>query len=667
MYNSPLLPHGIRGMDKSGTSHIARALRGEGSSGKPSLARGFRLGKWQVRPDLCTLQEDGQSTQLEPKTMGVLLCLAEHAPQVVTREQFIEEVWNGRVVSDEVLSRAISLLRSQLEDDAQNPRFVRTIPRVGYSLIAPVEVPAPAKQAATQVPRSRLLAWTTALAGLAIIAVLGVWWLTRGTDAPTDGQVRLAVLPLAGQGSKGGESDLADGLTDELTISLARVNGIRVVARNSALRFRSGDADLTEAAQALGATHLLTGSVRASNDRLRITVHLADSATGTEIWSDSYDRGFGELFSVQAEIAASVAQALRRSQPEAAAGIAQVSIVEAAPANPEAYRLYLQGRQQLARRGEEGLRAAIGLLEKSIAADPGFVRAQFAVAWACTLLANAAPSESAAAIACADRALVTVARETGMSPEGHAVQAWLGLERNRWIDAEAAFREALAATPDDTEVRLLHSQMLGALGNSAAAKREAEQALANDPLSPAVFLRQAVLALWADDDREAASLLAKARELDLAPSASPEVPMLLYVRMRQFDALEKALRDVQSRRGQADDWVRPTVAAVRDSAQGAAAEAAMERAATAGQVEGLMHFGALVLAQRNERALRWLLERPQLRTRELEFTLSASEAAGLRSLPDFQQVVTRFGLDSYWDRYGWPAQCGRSAGVIACH
>ena len=79
--------------------------------------------------------------------MGVLLCLAEHAPQVVTREQFIAEVWNGRIVTDEVLSRAVSLLRSVLEDDAQAPRFVRTVPRVGYALIAPVEALTPAAPA----------------------------------------------------------------------------------------------------------------------------------------------------------------------------------------------------------------------------------------------------------------------------------------------------------------------------------------------------------------------------------------------------------------------------------------------------------------------------------------------------------------------------------------
>src|SRR5262245_10816481 len=568
-------------MDKSGTSHIARALRDDGSRGKPPLARGFRLGAWTVRPDLCRLEADGQGTALEPKAMGVLLCLAGHAPQVVTREQFIEAVWNGRIVTDEVLSRAISLLRSVLADDAQDPRYIRTVPRVGYALAAPVEVLAPPVSESSGSAHPNRRGWIVGGAIAAVAALVAAWygWSHRTAPAAT---VRLAVLPLASTS----DAALADGLTEDLTVSLARVPGIRIVARNSALRFKSGDADLAEAADALGASHLLTGSVRAADGRVRLSVHLAEAASGTEIWAESYDRAVGELFGVQASIAESVARALRRGEPD-------LAVAEAPPANPEAYRLYLQGRQQLSRRGEEGLRQAIALLEQSIARDPAFLRAQMALAWACTLLANAAPAETANAVACADRALASVARETAMSGEVRSVQAWLQLERNRWVDAEAAFREGLAATPDDTEMRLLHSQMLGALGLLPAAESEAELALANDPLSPAAILRQSVLALWRDDDRAAADLLAKARELDLAPSAAPEVPLLLSVRSGRLDVLEQTLRSLQRRRGQADDWVTPAIAAVRDPSRGEAAEAALERAAAANQIDGLLHFGAL--------------------------------------------------------------------------
>lgn len=662
-------------MDKSGISHIARTLRGEAATGQPSLARGFRLGSWRVRPDLCTLQAVDKCIQLEPKTMGVLLCLAQHAPQVVTRDQFIEEVWNGRIVTDEVLSRAISLLRSELGDDAQNPCFVRTVPRVGYALMAPVEPLEPVArvdQSPRAAPpsglrtRSQTWRWAVAGAGAAVVVAFAGWWWAQRHAAPESGTVRLAVLPLASIGSEAGDPGLADGLTDELTVSLSRIKGLRVVARDSALRFRSGDADLVEVAETLGATHIVTGSVRASTGRLRVNVHLADSATGTEIWAESYDRGFGDLFGVQADISAAVAQALRqRLSPVGEAGTS-ATFVERPPANPEAYRYYLQGRQQLARRGEEGLRSAITLLERAITADPGFLRAHFALAWACTLLANSAPAEAEVLVARADRALAFVARETAMSGEIHAIRAWLALERNHWIEAEEAFRAALAATPDDTEIRLRYSQMQGALGRREDADQTARQALASDPLAPTVYLRLAVLKLWADEEREAASLLSKARELDLAPSALPELPMLLYVRGGELERLETALREVQKLRRQADAWVPVVVSAIGERATGEAAEAAMESAARSGQIDGLLHFGALVLAGRNERALQWLLGRERLRTGELEFTLASREAADLRRLPEFGQVITRFGLDAYWDRFGWPEQCGRTAEAIRC-
>jgi TolB-like protein/DNA-binding winged helix-turn-helix (wHTH) protein/Tfp pilus assembly protein PilF len=671
-------------MDKSGTSHIARALRGDGSPGHSPLARGFRLGAWCVRPDLCAIEKNGRSVQLEPKTMGVLLCLAQHAPNSVTREQLIEEVWNGRVVTDEVLSRAISLLRSELEDDAHEPRFVRTIPRVGYALIATVgklDLSAPgatetdtragAAGPSPAIARRRApRPWTLALGLAALAAALGIsWWLSTRSAPDPAGPVRLAVLPLATVGAAVDDAYLADGLTEELTVSLSRLKGVRVVARNSALRFRSGDADLVEVARVLRATHVVTGSVRATGSRLRVNVHLADSASGTELWAESYDREFGDLFGVQAEIAAAIAQALRQrlaAALPAAADSASLIAAEGPPSNPEAYKLYLQGRQQLARRGEEGIRAAIALLEDAVSADPGFIRAQAALAWACTLLVNVAPAEASVALARADLALAAVARQTAMSDEVHAVRAWLELERNHWIEAEEAFSAALAANPDDTELRLLYSQMLGAGGKREAAWREARLALANDPLSPAANLRLAVLSVWANQDREAERYLKTARDLGLAPSASPEVPMLLLVRQRRMGPLQEVLREVQRRRGQADDWIPVAVAAIHDPGRADDAGTAMEHAAAAGQIDRLLHLGALVLVRQNERALQLLLSQPRLRTREMEFVFSR-EATELRRMTSFGQVVTQFGLDAYWDRFGWPPECARVTGSISCH
>jgi TolB-like protein/DNA-binding winged helix-turn-helix (wHTH) protein/Tfp pilus assembly protein PilF len=107
---------------------------------------GFRLGRWTVRPRQGTVEADGQTIHLEPRVMAALVCLARQPGETVTREEFIREVWMGRVVSDEVLSRCISILRSTFDDSARSPQFIQTIPKVGYRLIAgiePLEAPAP--------------------------------------------------------------------------------------------------------------------------------------------------------------------------------------------------------------------------------------------------------------------------------------------------------------------------------------------------------------------------------------------------------------------------------------------------------------------------------------------------------------------------------------------
>src|SRR5262245_10791562 len=98
------------------------------------LESGFRLGPWDVRPLHGTLSGPDGSLRLEPKVMNVLVCLAELPGEVVTHDQFIARVWRGRVVSDDVLSRCISLLRTNLGDDPREPRFIQTLPKIGYRL-----------------------------------------------------------------------------------------------------------------------------------------------------------------------------------------------------------------------------------------------------------------------------------------------------------------------------------------------------------------------------------------------------------------------------------------------------------------------------------------------------------------------------------------------------
>jgi TolB-like protein len=628
-------------MDKSGTSHLAKALQ-DSHGGVGDLVRGFRLRQWQVRPAFCELTDGVRTEHLEPKVMAVLLCLAQRAPDVVTRELFMTEVWGGRTVTDEVLSRSISLLRDHLGDDSSAPKFVRTIPRVGYALVAPVErVDARARGEGYAADRDRR-------AGQAAAA---------SSAAP----IHLAVIPFANLNLEPDTDYFVDGVADELAASLSRVDGIQVVARTSAQRFKDLAMDLREIGRQLGATHLVHGSGCSDGQRLHIGVQLTDAHTGQELWADSYDGGLEQVFAVQSDIASAIAQSLARTLPTAPpAGSRPPSW------NLEAYQSYLRARQQLKRRGSTAIRSSIDLLEEAVALDPHLAAAHVALAYAYTLLPSYASVDAAVMYRSADLALAQASGDPGLAPEIFGVRAVLETRRNHWIAAEDAFQRALAANPAAAEVRQWYSQLLGAVGKLPDALRQASGALASDPLSPILNFRLAVCLLWNDHDADAERQFMVARELGLEPSVTPEAFVMLLIRQRRYDEVARALVEVQHGRWQSDAWVAAAVAAIRDGSSGPQVASDLERAFSSRQMSSLLYFGMLALTAHHELALQTLLARPEVSPSTLEF-LFTRQAQETRRHPDFARLIRQLGVDAYWDRYGWPPMCSRTSGSLRCN
>lgn len=627
-------------MDKSGTSHVAKALGSSARGGDADLVHGFRLGEWQVRPAFCDLTDGVRTEQVEPKVMAVLLCLAQHAPQVVTRDVFMSEVWDGRTVTDEVLSRSVSLLRDHLGDDPRSPRFIRTIPRVGYALIAAVERLDAYAPGGRLAPSERLR--------------------TEAISQPTATPIRVAVLPFTNLSCETDTDYFVEGLADELIASLARVEGLHVVARTSALRFRNREADDLEVGRQLGASHLVQGSVRSDGHRLRIRVQLVDAQTGHEVWAESYDGDLLEVFAVQSNIASTIVRSLAREYP------AVVPTARRPPSwNLEAYQSYLRGQQQLKRRGAAAIRSSIDLFHEAVALDPQLAAAHVALAYAYTLLPSYTPVDSTMMYASADAALAEAARDPDVAPDTFGIRAVLEVRRNHWIAAEEAFRKALAASPAASEVRQWYSQLLGAVGKLPEALREAAEALATDPLSPILNFRLAVCCLWCDQDADAERHFAVARELGLEPSVTPEAFIMLLIRRRRYDELTRAFVEVQQARKQSDDWVPAVVAAIRDGGSDPQVASAIESAFAAGQMSGLLYFGVLALTGHHERALRALLAQPEVSPSTLEL-LFTREARETRRHPDFERLIRQLGVDTYWDRYGWPPLCRRVSESLRC-
>jgi len=236
------------------------------------LEFGFRLAQWDVHPKRGLLVSGTRARRVEPKAMNVLTCLAREGDAPVTRSEFFKEVWQGRVVTDEVLSRCISQLRSRLEDDPRAPRFIETLPKIGYRLLMaaiPFEATAPQPPA-------------------------------------------IAVLPFVNMSSDMENGHFADGVSEEVLNTLATIPGVRVAARTSSSLFKGSSETPKMIGQTLGMNYFIEGSVRRSGEHVRVAVQLIAVGTGCRLCSWTFDRVLGDTLAVQEEIARLVASEVRR-------------------------------------------------------------------------------------------------------------------------------------------------------------------------------------------------------------------------------------------------------------------------------------------------------------------------------------------------------------------
>src|SRR5262249_34958070 len=199
------------------------------------------------------LWRGSRELRLTPKAAAVLKVLVINAGRPVSKDDLFASVWDGAVVSDDALTTCIQQLRKSLGDDARRPRFIETRHRRGYQFLAQV----------SESPTAPVAALTQPLQAISGIAVLPFADMSRGRD----------------------QDYLCEGIAEELINALNRIDGLRVASRTASFRFGSSGADVRAVGRDLGVGTLLEGSVRKSNNRLRVTVQLVDVATGYHRWS----------------------------------------------------------------------------------------------------------------------------------------------------------------------------------------------------------------------------------------------------------------------------------------------------------------------------------------------------------------------------------------------
>jgi DNA-binding winged helix-turn-helix (wHTH) protein/TolB-like protein len=262
-----------------------------------------RIGAWTVHPALGQISRPGESVRLEARSLRLLVYLAERAGQVVSIEELLEEVWSGVVVTSDSVYQAVAGLRRTLGDDAREPRYIATVPRLGYRLVAAVNFADPPQMEGTLLapvaPKRTgpVVAILVLLLALALSAALYLEWHLPQARS-------LAVLPFRDLTSEAMDKEyFADGMTEELIDQLSRIKDLKVAGPAESFYFKDRHVSVAQMAQSLGVSFVLDGSVRKSADTYTVAVRLIRASDGFVTLARSFDRPQDEELKAQREIA----------------------------------------------------------------------------------------------------------------------------------------------------------------------------------------------------------------------------------------------------------------------------------------------------------------------------------------------------------------------------
>jgi TolB-like protein/DNA-binding winged helix-turn-helix (wHTH) protein/tetratricopeptide (TPR) repeat protein len=437
--------------------------------------RPFQVGGAMVDPVSREASWSGGKERLQPQTLKVLMALISHRGELVTRDDLVQLCWNGRIVGDDVINRSISLLRHFA--DRAGGFEIETVPRAGYRLVD--------LGSARASRRHWLIVGSVgvlAIAGLAVFTVR----LARDNQPRT-----LAVMPF--EASTGGDGQLAEGLSGELTSQLAQNGGLRVIGRASVWQYKDKAVDPRVIGQQLGVDYLVDGDVAGSGDGIRVTASLVRTRDGATIWSQVYSASRDQTPQISAAVGGGVSQVLGvPSRPEAAGY----------RPNGDAYALYLKGRALFRERSNTSMEAARALMLQAIAIDPKFA-GPWAYAGGITYLLNqksfrlSATSGSSPPITPV-RSLKHALELDPNLADAHGFLGWI--DQPYTVEAAGHLQRAVQLSPNDPQILYWWSQGLLRQGNYAEYAQVAHRDAALDPLWPKSVGEAASASLWAGDN-----------------------------------------------------------------------------------------------------------------------------------------------------------------------
>ena len=492
------------------------------SSSIEASGRVVRFGLFEVDLDCNELRKKGLRLKLQDQPLNLLRILLEHPGTLVTRDELRHRLWKpGTFVEfDHSLNTAMMRLREVLGDPSDNPRFIETVPRKGYRFIAPVHeagteqlkqeqvryllampnapdqtelnlaVARPQSESTKvlpiplirQVPLSRAIAAGLVVV-LFIVATLLFFRRSLGFVAPETQQITsIAVLPMENLSGDSNQEYFADGMTDELIASLARISSLRVVSRTTAMDYKGTHESLEKIARDLHVDAIVEGTVLRSGDRVRITAELVQVSTDRHLWADTYESQLGDILALQNQVAAAIVSQIRiKLTPHD-----KETLVAARPINSGAFEDYLKGRYYWGKRSEDALDKAIHYFQSATEKDPNYALAYAGLA-DCYGILGAAIVGTIPTSEVAPKAAAAAKRAVELDPTLAETQTALATVQFNddwnWKAAEAGFRRAIQLNPSYATAHQRYSLYLIAMGRTEESLAEINRARSLDPLS----------------------------------------------------------------------------------------------------------------------------------------------------------------------------------------
>ncbi len=438
------------------------------------------------------LRRDGVSLKLQPQPAKVLAVLIQRAGEVVNRQDLVAEVWGSDTFVDfeQGVNYAIRQIRTVLKDDAEEPRFIETVPKRGYRFIAPLKedvVPkeevnrpavAPEPLAARRIIPWQLVTALMAVCAIAAAFVIGVRLHHGAHGVETHPIESLAVLPLRNLSNDPQQEYFSYGMTDELITALAKSKSLKVISHTSVERYRHGDRTLPDIARELGVDAVVEGTVMRSGGRVRITAQLIDARSDQHLWAESYERDLKDVLSLQDEVADQIASQVGI---KVAAG-QQTRVASVRQIDPEAHEAYLKGDFYWSRSNCDGSQKGLIYYQQAVSKDPSFAAAYVGLSqtyftlgdWGCLPYKEAFSKSKAAA-------LKALELDPALGP-AHAMLASLAYFYEwDWDKADREYSQAIQLNPNYAPAHILYAVFLVSMAREEQGLAEMRKALRLDP------------------------------------------------------------------------------------------------------------------------------------------------------------------------------------------